>query len=209
VLVTGITGGQVLAFNGGGTAMRWENSTFGLEQLSDVVIGSTPVDGSVLVYNSSQNRWEDLNSARLDFIVLTDEGAADTSLTIYGPTGPAGGIGANLNISLLTQFRGFLFPDSTGTLALQNQYSVTRVVGASQSLAGGETRFATANCPVVSGVQTIAVGASMEASPASVSVRALTVDLDAQSRPTIARVAAEATNGATNITAVAMCLRLP
>ncbi len=96
-----------------------------------------------------------------------------------------------------------------GTAALQNQFWVTTVVGVSQSLASGETRFATANCSVDSGVQTIAVGDSMEASPASVSVRALTVDLDAQSRPTIARVAAKATNGATNITGVAMCLRLP
>jgi len=60
VSISGLTNGQVLAYNGGASA--WKNETLdpgveNLEELKDVEINS-PLDNQVLTYDSGDNKWK-------------------------------------------------------------------------------------------------------------------------------------------------------
>jgi hypothetical protein len=201
VLITGATAGHLLAFIGATGANRWENRAVDLENLANVVRVGTPVTGQVLSYDADEGVWFNTDKVRLDHIVLPNEGSSDTSLSIWGPSGPGGGIGVHFNLAGLTGTQAVRFPNASGVLAMQNQLAITRHVGASFEIADGNTGFVTAVCPVVGGIQTKAVGVNMVATPNAVSVRAMTVDADLIT----ARVVAKATDGTTTVTAIAIC----
>jgi hypothetical protein len=200
-VIAGVTGGKLLAFNGATGANRWENRSVRVEDLANFQADGTPATGQILAYDSVLQKWFNTSRAMLDFIVLPDEGATDTSLTIYGPSGPAGGIGVHFNLSGLTGTQAIRFPNSSGVMALQNQLSITRHVGGSFQITAGNVGFVTAICPVVSGIQTKAVGVNMVASPNPVSVLEMVVLTDLIT----AKVVAKATDGTTTVTAIAIC----
>jgi hypothetical protein len=207
VLVTGATGGQLLAFNGATGVNRWENRSVRLEDLANFVADGTPATGQLLGYDAALGKWFNTSRAVLDFIVVPDEGSADTSLSIYGPSGPAGGIGVHLNLDGLTGTQAVRFPNSSGTIALQNQFAITTEVGGTIAVpADGSPVNSQPNCPA----GTFAIGVGMNLSSEPVGVRAMTFLEDASGRPVSTRVVVEAIDGlATTVTAVAICLRLP
>jgi hypothetical protein len=206
VLVIGATGGQLLAFNGATGVNRWENRSVSVEDLANVVTVGTPATGQLLAYDADAEKWFNTSRAMLDFIVLPDEGIDDTSLSIYGPAGPAGP-GVHLNIFGVTGQPGFRFPNTGGTFALQNQFAITTQVGGTIAVpADGSAVNSQANCPA----GTFAIGVGMGLSSEPVGVRAMTFITDASGRPVSTRVVVEALGEqATTVTAVAICLRLP
>jgi hypothetical protein len=207
VLVTGATGGQLLAFNGATGVNRWENRTVDLDDLANVVTIGTPVTGQVLSYDAEVGTWFNTDKVRLDYVVLPNEGIDDTSFSIYGPSGPGGGVGIHLNLAGLTGTQAVRFPNSSGTIALQNQFAITTEVGGTIAVpADGSPVNSQANCPA----GTFAIGVGMNLSSEPVGVRAMMFLEDASGRPVSTRVVVEAIDGlATTVTAVAICLRLP
>jgi hypothetical protein len=212
VVINGATGGQLLAFNGATGVNRWENRSIRVEDLSNFVTDQTPATGQILAYDAPSAKWFNSDRAALDFIVgldyivLPNEGIDDTSLSIYGPSGPAGP-GVHLNIFGVTGQPGFRFPNTGGTFALQNQFGITTEVGGTIAVpADGSPVNSQANCPA----GTFAIGVGMNLSSEPVGVRAMTFIEDASGRPVSTRVVVEAIDGlATTVTAVAICLRLP
>ena len=151
------------------------------------------------MFDASVELWRNLHRATLDFITLTNETPADLNFTIYRHPGPDGGVGASLNISALTTNRTFTFPDSGGTFALQNQFTVTQAFTPTPVAAPVGTRVdAFADCG--SG-KAIGVGI---ASSLPVQVEDMLI-IDSNT----VRVTVRGVDANTTVQAVAFCMTMP
>jgi hypothetical protein len=171
-----------------------------LNNLEDVAVLGSPSDGQLLVFDASVGLWRNLHRATLDFISLTDENpAVDTSFTIYRHPGPDSGVGAFLNIADLTSTRFFRFPNTDGTFALQNQFTVTQALTPTPVAAPVGTRVdAFASC--ASG-KAIGVGI---ASSLPVQVEdMLLIDADT------VRITVRGIDANTTVQAIAFCMTMP
>ena len=202
VLVSGPTGGQALVFNGSTGVNKWQNTTFGLNELADVEVVGTPADGAVLVYSAAAGRWLDLNEARLDFIFLTTDDDEFALISQRGETA-GGSHRARLDLGLLATGANleYFFPNASGTFALQNQFTMSNVDGAPVAVPQNAAATAVANCPA--GTKAIAVGVS--ALP-PVTIQDMRIMTSTQVR-VIAWRADQ--SQATNMNAVAYCMSQP
>jgi hypothetical protein len=86
-----------------------------LDALTDVVI-ATPSDGQMLVYNNATSRWENINAANLDFVILKN-----SVLEVFKSNAAAL---PRLDLSLAglvtNVVRTQTFPDATGTFVLDS-----------------------------------------------------------------------------------------
>jgi hypothetical protein len=159
VSITGPTGGQALVFNGATGANRWQNTVLTLNSLTGVQVPANPVDGAVLVYSAAAGGWRALNEARFDYVFLTTD---DDEFSIFSQRGETGASthSARLDLGLLPLgvSREYLFPNASGTFALQNQFTMLSVNGPTGAVPAGTFLEAFATCPA--GSKPVGVGVS-------------------------------------------------
>jgi hypothetical protein len=195
--VTGPTGRTGPAGATGATGPTGGGS---LDGLSDVTILGTPQDGQVLVYNglTGANRWQNDFFARLDFIDLSND---DQALSIRVNTGTRfAQAGLDLSTIPNNTTRTYTFPNASGTIALQNSFTVIQqVLGTYDTVTGGNSRQATVSCP--SGYKVIGVG--LDANH-PVQVQWMFLDLANNG----AKVQVTGISGTTTYSPVAICMPL-
>jgi hypothetical protein len=198
VVVSDPIEGQVLAFNGGIGANRWENQSFTLEDLANISLVA-PVTGQVLMYNAAlaEPRWQNSQAILLDFIQLT---TADDVLRIrVDKSGKVASAGFSLDDIPNGFNRTIKLPNADGTLALQDQFTITQAFSnPAVSAPPGVRVDAFADCPAGK-----AIGVGI-ASTLPVQVEDMLItDVDT------VRITVRGIDANTTVQAIAFCMTMP
>jgi hypothetical protein len=198
VSFTGVTGGQVLRFNAATGVNKWENRTFTLEDLANVVTVGTPLTGQALAYDAQVARWFNADAILLNFIQLTT--GDDIFRILVSRPGKVASAGLSLASLPDGVDRTYSFPNTSGTFALQNQFTVTQALSNPAVTAPVGVRVdAFANCPA--GSKAVGVGI---ASFRPVQVEDMLI-IDSNT----VRITVRAVDPETTVQAIAFCMSQP
>jgi hypothetical protein len=152
-------------------------------------------DRALLVFDASSGQWVASHVARMDFVRLT----TDDRIFAIQSDNSAPAIQAQLDLSDLTATRNFRFPNTGGTFALQNQFTVSQAfTNPAVSAPVGVRVDALADC--LSG-KAIGVGI---ASTLPVQVEDMLITDENSVRVTVRGI-----DAGTTVQAIAICLTMP